>query len=204
LEPREERLIERTATRASSVPGIEQRLDAALAFARRAHSGQLRKQNDRPFIEHPIAIAALLADHGLDGPILVAAYLHDVVEKTEVEVAEIEREFGDEVAAIVAALSEDPALEGYAARKRALRSQALAGGRDAAILYAADRLGNLRDWRELSAERRREAAERLGTTLEERLRLWGEDLEALADLDPGMPFVEEVELELRALRAEAG
>lgn len=196
--------MERTATRSSGVPGSGHRLDAALDFARRAHAGQLRKQNGRPFIEHPIAIAELLAERSPEGSTLIAAaYLHDTVEKTDVEVTEVEREFGSEVAGIVAALSEDPALDGYAARKRALRSQALSGGDEAAILYAADRLGNLRDWRELSSAQRRKAAERLGTTLEERLRLWGEDLEALTELDAELPFLEQVELELRALRAEA-
>ncbi len=202
FESREERVTERTATR-SERSGAELRLDAALQFARRAHAGQLRKQNGRPFIEHPIAVAELLSQIGIDGPVLIAAYLHDTVEKTDVELGEIEREFGSGVAEIVAVLSEETEIDGYAARKRALRAQALAAGDDAAILYAADRLANLSDWRELSPENRLRAAERLGTTFEERLRLWGEDLEALSMLEADLPFVEEVEVELRALRAEA-
>jgi hypothetical protein len=105
------------------------------------------------------------------------------------------------VARIVDALSEDPAIEPYGERKRALRAKALAGGRETTIVYAADRLCNLRDWRELDPDQRDAAAARLNTTLDERLRLWGEDVEALHELHGDVPFLEEVELELRALRA---
>jgi hypothetical protein len=104
------------------------------------------------------------------------------------------------VARIVEALSEDPSIETYAERKRALRRRALEGGRDSAILYAADRLANMRDWRALRAEERHRAAKRLGTTLEERMELWQEDLEELHELDSELPFLEEVEVELRAMR----
>ncbi|MGZ5337377.1 MAG: hypothetical protein ACXWDT_04980, partial [Solirubrobacterales bacterium] len=92
--------------------------------------------------------------------------------------------------------------EAYAERKRRLRAEALAAGRASAIVYAADRLCNLRDWRALNEEGRRGAAERLQTTLEERIGLWGEDVQALTELDRELPFLEEVEVELRALRAE--
>ena len=193
--------MDRTATGQGTVTSAG-RLEAALDFARRAHEGQRRKQDGRPFIEHPIAVEEVLAARGFDDPVLAAAYLHDTVEKTGTDPAEIEREFGPEVARLVAALSEDAAIEGYAERKRALRGQALAAGRTAAIVYTADRLCNLRDWRGLSESERRGAAERLGTTLEERILLWGEDLEDLHELDPQLPFLEEVELELRALRSE--
>ena len=47
------------------------------------------------------------------------------------------------------------------------------------------------------------SGERLGTTLAERLELWTEDVEELHDLDPETPFLAEIEIELRALRAEA-
>jgi guanosine-3',5'-bis(diphosphate) 3'-pyrophosphohydrolase len=177
-------------------------LDAALRFARDAHQGQLRKQDGRPFIEHPIAVEELLAERGFNGTLLVAAYLHDTVEKTDVELTEIDRLFGPDVAQIVEALSEDASIEAYAERKRRLRADALAAGRASAIVYAADRLCNLRDWRALNEEGRRGAAERLQTTLEERVRLWGEDVEALTELDRELPFLEEVEVELRALRGE--
>ena len=192
--------MDQIATQRGSRSGAGQ-LDAALDFARDAHQGQLRKQNGRPYIEHPVAVEELLAARGFNGTLLVAAYLHDTVEKTEVELTEIERRFGSEVAEIVASLSEDDSIATYAERKRHLRAQALAAGREATIVYAADRLCNLRDWHELNAEERHAAAERLDTTYDERVLLWGEDLEALTELDSEPPFLEDVELELRALRS---
>ena len=54
---------------------------SALRFARRVHLGQYRKQTGEQFVQHPIAVAKLLSDAGYDGPLIAAAYLHDVVEQ---------------------------------------------------------------------------------------------------------------------------
>ena len=176
---------------------------AALRFARRVHLGQHRKQTGEQFVEHPIAVARLLIDSGHDGPMISAAYLHDVVEKTDVELDEIRERFGPEVASLVDCLSEDPEIDGYGARKRALRKRIIESGGDPVIIYAADRVANMRDWRKVAPEDRPAVGERLGTTLEDRLQLWSEDLEELHDLDPQTPFLPEIESELTALRAEA-
>jgi (p)ppGpp synthase/HD superfamily hydrolase len=176
---------------------------SALRFARRIHLGQYRKQTGEQFVEHPIAVARLLSASGYDGPLIVAAYLHDVVEKTDVELDEIRERFGPEVAGLVDCLSEDPEIAGYGARKRALRKRILQSGGDPVIIYAADRVANMRDWHQVAPENRPACGERLGTTLEERLELWTEDLEELHDLDPETPFLGEIETELGALRSEA-
>lgn len=176
---------------------------AALRFARRVHRGQYRKQTGEQFVEHPIAVARLLSESGYDGPMIAAAYLHDVVEKTSVDLDEIRKRFGPEVASIVDCLSEDPDIDGYAARKRALRERILRARGDPVIIYAADRVANMRDWRKVAPEERPACGKRLGTTLEERLQLWREDLEELHQLAPKTPFLAEIEAELRALRAEA-
>ncbi|MGH2984915.1 MAG: HD domain-containing protein [Solirubrobacterales bacterium] len=176
---------------------------AALRFARRAHLGQHRKQTHEQFVEHPIAVASLISQAGLNDSILAAAYLHDVVEKTEVEPSEIRERFGPEVAEVVEALTDDDSVEGYAKRKRALRRQVIDAGRDSVLIYAADRVANMRDWRKVAPEHREEVGGRLGTTLEERLELWEEDLDDLTAYDSELPFVAEMELELRALRADA-
>jgi GTP pyrophosphokinase len=172
----------------------------ALRFARRAHLGQHRKQTHDQFVEHPIAVAKLLADAGYDGRMVAAAYLHDVVEKSEVGLDEIERRFGPEVAALVDSLSEDPAIDGYAARKRELRRRVLEAGQDPTIIYAADRVANMRDWRLVPPDQRPAVGTRLDTSLDERLQLWSEDLEELTAADPKLPFLAEIEIELRALR----
>ena len=176
---------------------------AALRFARRVHLGQYRKQTNEQFVEHPIAVATLLSESGYDGALIAAAYLHDVLEKTEVELDELRERFGPAVADMVDRLSENPEIRGYAERKRALRRRILEAGGDPLIIYTADRLANMRDWRRLAPEDRGACAERLGTTLEERLELWGEDVEELHEADADLPFLEEIGTELEALRAEA-
>ena len=175
---------------------------AALSFARRVHLGQHRKQTHEQFVEHPIAVAKLLAEAGYNGPVLAAAYLHDVVEKTEVQLAEIRERFGPEVADVVDSLSEDPEVGAYSERKRALRRRVFAAGRTPTIIYAADRVANMRDWRRMAPDDRPEIGVRLDTTLEERIALWDEDLAEMTALDPELPFLAEIEIELRALHGE--
>ena len=175
---------------------------AALRFARRVHLGQHRKQTDEQFVEHPIAVARLLSEAGYDGRVIVAAYLHDVVEKTVVEADEVRVRFGTEAAEVVEALSEDPTVLGYADRKRRLRAQVLAAGDMPVLIYTADRVANLRDWRTVPPGRREQIAQRLDTTLDERLQLWQEDLEQLTRFDPELPYLAEIEIDLRALVAD--
>jgi GTP diphosphokinase / guanosine-3',5'-bis(diphosphate) 3'-diphosphatase len=177
---------------------------SALRFARRVHLGQYRKQTGEQFVEHPIAVAQLLSDAGYDGSLIAAAYLHDVVEKTDVTLDEIRERFGPNVAAMIDCLSEDPDIDGYSERKRALRHGILESGGDPVIIYAADRVANMRDWLKVAPEDRPACGERLGTTLEERFQLWTEDLEELHDLDPEMPFLSEIEADLGELRAATG
>jgi (p)ppGpp synthase/HD superfamily hydrolase len=176
---------------------------AALRFARRVHLGQHRKQTGEQFVEHPIAVARLLADAGYDGALMSAAYLHDVVEKTDVGIDEIRERFGPTVADLVDCLTEDDEIPNYAKRKRALRHRILEAGGDPVVIYAADRVANMRDWLRVAPENRPGCGERLGTSLEDRLQLWGEDVEELHDLDARTPFLPEMESELEALRAGA-
>ncbi|HEY7151403.1 MAG TPA: HD domain-containing protein [Solirubrobacterales bacterium] len=188
------------STRSESAVGADLPA-AALRFARRVHLGQHRKQTHEQFVEHPIAVADLLIGAGYDGPMISAAYLHDVIEKTDIELAEVRERFGPEVAGLIDSLSEDPGIEAYGARKRDLRRRILEAGGDSVIIYAADRVANMRDWRKVPVADRPAIGERLGTTLDERLRLWNEDLEELHDADPETPFLPEIEAELDALRA---
>jgi GTP pyrophosphokinase len=176
---------------------------SALRFARRVHLGQYRKQTGEQFVEHPIAVAQLLSDSGYGRALIAAAYLHDVVEKTNVELDEIRERFGPGVASLVDCLSEDPDIAGYAERKRALRRGILASGGDPLVIYAADRVANMRDWLKVAPENRDACGERLGTTLSERLRLWSEDVEEIHGLDPETPFLSEIETDLSALKSQA-
>jgi len=176
---------------------------SALRFARRVHLGQYRKQTGEQFVQHPIAVARLLSDAGYDGPVIAAAYLHDVVEKTDVTLDEIRERFGPGVAGLIDCLSEDPEIDGYADRKRALRHGILESGGDPVVIYSADRVANMRDWLTVAPEDRQACGERLGTTLQERLALWAEDVEELHDLGPETPFLAEIQADLAELKAQA-
>ena len=71
-------------------------ITSAYHVARAAHEGQVRRSGD-PYIQHPLAVAKILADLGLDDITLSAALLHDSVEDTGVTLEEVAAEFGDRV-----------------------------------------------------------------------------------------------------------
>src|SRR5437867_12198323 len=79
-------------------------LQRAFAFAETSHQGQKRASGE-DFIEHPLGVAQILADLGMDTTTLVAALLHDVVEDTEGTLEEGRADFGDPVAQIADALT---------------------------------------------------------------------------------------------------
>ena len=70
---------------------------AAYLFAQKAHDGQKRKSGE-PYIVHPLSVAKILVEMGMDTDTVAAALLHDVVEDTEVELRELKSEFGNDVA----------------------------------------------------------------------------------------------------------
>src|SRR5947208_2316269 len=79
-------------------------IQRAFAFAEASHQGQKRASGE-DFIEHPLGVAQILADLGMDTTTLVASLLHDVVEDTDLTLEQIEQEFGPEVAQIVDGLT---------------------------------------------------------------------------------------------------
>lgn len=83
-------------------------IDRARRFARRAHTAidQRRKYTGEPYIVHPAAVAALVAGVTDDEAMICAAWLHDVVEDTPVTLDLVEREFGRDIAALVADLTD--------------------------------------------------------------------------------------------------
>src|SRR3954451_10882822 len=89
----------------------------AWELASQRHRGQVR-WDGAPFILHPLEVASLLANTGHEDTVVAAGALHDVLEKTDTTREELEREFGPEIAAIVAAVSEDASIEDYVERKR--------------------------------------------------------------------------------------
>lgn len=123
------------------------RLISALAFAAHKHRDQRRKDAvASPYINHPIALANVLANEGDidDERVLIAAILHDTIEDTETSEQEIIREFGQEIASIVLEVTDDPLLP-TAERKRLQVEHAGTISRQAKLVKLADKICNLRD-----------------------------------------------------------
>ncbi len=140
-------------------------LERAYARAEAAHRGQLRRSGD-PYITHPVAVASILADLGMTPPTLAAALLHDTVEDTDYSLADLEAEFGAEVAMLVDGVTKlDKVTYGDAAQAETVRKMVVAMSRDIRVLVIklADRLHNARTWRFVPAE---SAARKARETLE--------------------------------------
>ena len=126
----------------------------AYEVAAHAHRDQLRKSGE-PYITHPLAVAGILADLGMNTPTLIAALLHDTVEDTEYSLEQIKRDFGAEVAELVDGVTKlDKVTFGKAAEAETVRKMVVAMARDIRVLVIklADRLHNARTWRYVSAE----------------------------------------------------
>ncbi len=123
-------------------------LEKAFAAAEKAHAGQLRKSGE-DYITHPVAVAQILIDLGMDLPTIMAALLHDTVEDTTYSIEQIKSEFGDEVTSLVDGVTKlDKLTYGPTAEAETLRKMVVAMSRDIRVLVIklADRLHNARTW----------------------------------------------------------
>ena len=121
-------------------------LDAA-AFAADKHRKQRRKDKGAsPYINHPIGLAALLANDGgvSDARVLAAALLHDTIEDTVTTAAELEERFGSAIKDIVLEVTDDKSLP-KAERKQLQVAHAPHISREAKLVKLADKICNLRD-----------------------------------------------------------
>src|SRR5690349_10327955 len=115
----------------------------------------MRKSGD-PFITHPIAVTTSLAELGMATDTLCAALLHDTVEDTAYTLAELRKEFGEEVATLVDGVTKlDRVKYGEAAEAETVRKMVVAMSRDIRVLVIklADRLHNMRTLRYLPREK---------------------------------------------------
>jgi GTP diphosphokinase / guanosine-3',5'-bis(diphosphate) 3'-diphosphatase len=119
----------------------------ALAFAAHKHRDQRRKDAEAsPYINHPIALAEVLAREGgvADIEVLAAALLHDTIEDTDTTIDELRREFGERIAGIVAEVTDDTSLP-KADRKRLQIEHSGGLSEGARLVKLADKICNLRD-----------------------------------------------------------
>lgn len=129
----------------------------AFDYADNHHGNQCRRSGE-PYIIHPLNVAYILADIGLDDSTISAALLHDVVEDTEITDQEIRQEFGSEIAEMVEGVTklgnmqfvsiEEQQVEDY-------RKMFLAMGKDIRVILIklADRLHNMRTLKYLKRDR---------------------------------------------------
>ena len=139
---------------------VEQ-LGFAYETAERLHEGVFRKSGD-PYITHPLAVATICAEIGMDTTTLVAALLHDTVEDTDYSLDELTRDFGPEVAKLVNGVTKlDKVALGAAAEAETIRKMIVAMSEDPRVLVikVADRLHNMRTMRFLPPEKQAKKAQ---------------------------------------------
>lgn len=190
------------ATRIEAAADRSPLVRAALEKARVAHAGQVRNgSGGMPYVEHPVAVAALLKEHGYREEAIAAALLHDVIEDSDASLEELREEFGETVAGLVGALTDDETIESYRERKAEHRERVAAADGEALAIYAADKLTNASTLRATFAEEGDAVRAEFKVPLELKLEIWGEDLELLREKAPGLPFLDEFEAELSRFRA---
>ena len=126
-------------------------IERAYDVAAQMHSGQSRKSGD-PYITHPLAVATILAELGMNHETICAALLHDTIEDTAYTLAELRRDFGEDIAALVDGVTKlDKVKYGDAAQAETVRKMVVAMSRDIRVLVIklADRLHNMRTLRYL-------------------------------------------------------
>src|SRR5580700_792808 len=170
-------------------------IQRAFDVAERAHSGQARLTGE-PYIEHPLAVAGILADLRLDPETIMAAILHDTVEDTDITSDDVRAQFGDQVAKLVDGVTKLGKIHVRSAEEHQaenIRKMLVAMAEDVRVVLIklGDRLHNMRTINAHTTERRlRISRETLDiyAPLAHRLGIWEikgelEDL-AFVQLDP--------------------
>lgn len=168
--------------------GDSELLARAYEYARTAHEGPASFGDTE--ISHPVAVAEILSEAGFDEEVVAAALLHDVLEDTLHEGAELSARFPPAVGELVEVMTEDASIGDYPERKAEHRERVLAAGRLPASIYLADKLARVRRYR---ADEQPVAPERL--------EHYRRTVELFGDRDPTLPFLGELREELPRLRA---
>ena len=140
-----------------------ERIAKAYQFGEVAHTGQLRKDGS-PFFNHPTSVSLILAELEMDEETIIAALLHDTVEDTDVALADVEKTFGKEVAALVDGVTKLAVINYETKQERQvenLRKMFLAMSSDIRVILIklADRLHNIRTLGAMTTDKQKEKAE---------------------------------------------
>ncbi len=132
----------------------------AYEFAEKAHSGQMRRSGE-PYIVHPISVACIVVELGMDSESIAAALLHDVVEDTDTTLAQIQKEFGGSIAELIDGLTKISRIA-YSDREEEqaenIRKMLIAMADDirVIIIKLADRLHNMRTMQYQTPQKQRD------------------------------------------------
>jgi len=120
-------------------------IQKAILMAMKAHDGQIRKGDGKtPYILHPLEVGITISYYTSSEVLISAAILHDVIEDTDIDAVEIEREFGEEISTAVELLTEDKNIKDWAERK-AKNLNRLSQNKAIYVIKAIDSLVNMRE-----------------------------------------------------------
>lgn len=188
------------SSRVEAVAERSELVRQALEAARELHAGAVRDVGDQiPFIEHPLAVAELLAEHGFDEELVAAGLLHDTLEYTDLDLGALRERFGMKVAMIVCALSEDFEIEAYEERKEELRGRVAATGIEAQRVFAADKITNVIEARDDYVLIQEDIDLGLLVDLDRKILVWEYDMEMLLETDEDEPLFKVLPEELIGL-----
>jgi HD domain len=188
------------SSRVEAVAERSELVSQALDTARRLHAGTVREVGDEvPFIEHPLAVAELLAEHELGDELIAAGLLHDVLEYTDLGLGALRERFGMKVALIVCALTEDFEIEDYEERKHELRCRVAKTGIEARRVFAADKIANVIEARDDYVLIQEDVDLGLPVDLDLKIIAWEFDMEMLLEADENEPLVKLLPEELIGL-----
>lgn len=154
-------------------------IERAYEFASKAHQGQFRDSGEE-YIQHPLAVARILADLELDVTTVAAGLLHDTIEDTKVTLEEVNATFGPEIAGLVDGVTKLSRLNFKTKQEQQvenLRKMFVAMARDIRVILIklADRLHNMRTLKHLPPERQRKISNEtmeIYAPLAHRLGMW--------------------------------
>jgi len=175
----------------------------SLTKAAEAHAGQVRNgSGGLPYIEHPRMVAATLTGRGYRDEVIAAALLHDVVEDSDTTVEDLRAEFGNEIAELVAALSDDESIESYRERKDEHRGRVVRADGDALPIYAADKLANMTTLHAAIEAEGIKVADEYEVPLGLKLEVWEADAEMLREEAPRLPLLDPLATAISRLSAD--
>jgi len=138
-------------------------LKKAYVFAARAHKGQIRRSGE-PYLSHPLEVARMLSEMKLDCVTLAAGLLHDVLEDTDVTAAELQKDFGKEIADLVEGVTKISRVQETSPETRqaeSIRKIILAMTDDLRVIFIklADRVHNLKTLKFLPENKQKQIAQ---------------------------------------------